>query len=79
MFGVPRNVQSFSLGVPDRVCGLTSAKQRIKCLAQGHNIVPSGRERSGSVVECLTRDLEAADSSLTGVTALWSLSKTHLS
>ena len=37
------------------------------------------RERSGSVVECLTRDREAAGSSLTGVTALWSLSKTHLS
>ena len=37
------------------------------------------RERSGSVVECLTRDRGAADSSLTGVTALWSLSKTHLS
>ena len=37
------------------------------------------RERSGSVVECLTRDRKAAGSSLTGVTALWSLSKTHLS
>ena len=37
------------------------------------------RERSGSVVECLTRDREAADLSLTGVTALRSLSKTHLS
>ena len=37
------------------------------------------RERSGSVVECLTRDRGAAGSSLTGVTALWSLSKTHLS
>ena len=36
-------------------------------------------ERSGSVVECLTRDRRAAGSSLTGVTALWSLSKTHLS
>ena len=34
---------------------------------------------SGSVVECLTRDQRAAGSSLTGVTALWSLSKTHLS
>ena len=32
-----------------------------------------------SVVECLTRDKGAAGSSLTGVTALWSLSKTHLS
>ena len=37
------------------------------------------RERSGSVIECLTRDRRAAGSSLTGVTALWSLSKTHLS
>ena len=36
------------------------------------------RERSGSVVECLTRDREAAGSSLTSVTVLWSLSKTHL-
>ena len=36
-------------------------------------------ERSGSVVECLTRDRRTAGSSLTGVTALWSLSKTHLS
>ena len=37
------------------------------------------RERNGSVVECLTRDRRAAGSSLTGVIALWSLSKTHLS
>ena len=37
------------------------------------------RERSYSGVECLTRDRRAAGSSLTGVTALWSLSKTHLS
>ena len=36
-------------------------------------------ERSGSVVESLTRDREVAGSSLTGVTVLWSLSKTHLS
>ena len=35
------------------------------------------RERSGSVVECLTRDRGAAGSSLIGVTVLWSLSKTH--
>ena len=38
-----------------------------------------GWERSGSVVECLTRDRRVAGSSLTGVTALWYLSKTHLS
>ena len=36
-------------------------------------------ERSGSVVECLTRDREPTGSSLTSVTGLWSLSKTHLS
>ena len=35
------------------------------------------RESSGSVVECLTRGLGAVGSSLTGVTALCSLSKTH--
>ena len=36
-------------------------------------------ERSGSVVECFTQDREAAGLSLTGVTAFWSLGKTHLS
>ena len=36
-------------------------------------------ERGGSVVEPLTRDRRAAGSSLSGVTTLWSLSKTHLS
>ena len=41
--------------------------------------LPCFRERSGSVVECLTRDRRAAGSSLTRVAALWSLSKTHLS
>ena len=38
---------------------------------------PGDRERNGSVVECLTGDRRAAGSSLTGVTALWSFSKTH--
>ena len=37
------------------------------------------RERSGSVVGYLTQDREASGSSLIGVTALWSFSKTHLS
>ena len=37
------------------------------------------RERSGSVVECLNRDQGASGSSLTGVTALLSLSTTHSS
>ena len=36
-------------------------------------------ERNGSVVELLTRDQEAVGLSLTGVTVLWSFSKTHLS
>ena len=33
-------------------------------------VIPFIRERSGSVVECLTRDRRAAGSSLTGVTGL---------
>ena len=33
----------------------------------------------GSVVECLNPEGGAMGSNLTGVTALWSLSKTHLS
>ena len=37
------------------------------------------RESSGSEVKCLTPDREATGSSLTGITELWSLSKTHLS
>ena len=43
------------------------------------HIKRDNRERGGSVVECLTRDRGAAGSSLTGLTALWSLRKTHLS
>ena len=42
-------------------------------------ITKADMECSGSVVECLTQDRRVAGSSLTGVTALWSLSKTHLS
>ena len=41
------------------------------CNSYGHSAL---RERSGSVVECLTWDREAAGSSLTSVTALWFLS-----
>ena len=41
--------------------------------------VHSCKEHSGSVVECLTGDREAKGLSLKGVTALWSLNKTHLS
>ena len=36
------------------------------------------RELGSAVAQCLTREWEAAGSSLTGVTALWSLSKTDL-
>ena len=48
------------------------------CDTSVHNAISSW-ERSGSVEECFTRDQEAAGSSLTGGTVLWSLSKTHLS
>ena len=70
----------------------TKPKQKIPCIIificlnilkyVMHNMILLGqiwREHSGSVVECLTRDGEAAGSSLTGVTVLWSLSKIHLS
>ena len=52
---------------------------RFYCVCLVYAQTDHSRERSGSVVECLTRDRWAAGSSLTGVTALWSLSKTHLS
>ena len=35
-------------------------------------------ERSGSVVECLTRDQGVAGSTLTGVTVLWSFKARHI-
>ena len=41
----------------------------------GRNWANALRERSGSVVECLTRDQEAEESSLTGVIVLWSLKR----
>ena len=47
--------------------------------AHGSKVTLLLRERSGSMVDCLTRDRRVPGSSLTGVTALWSLSKTHLS
>ena len=48
------------------------------CLFKYITVAAFGRERSGSVVKCLTRDREAAGSSLTSVTALWSFSKTYI-
>ena len=39
----------------------------------------SGSAVAQSVVECLTRDRGVVGSSLTSVTVLWSLNKTHLS
>ena len=46
-----------------------------------YNTIPTYHhaDQGGSVIECLIRDRVVAGSSLTGVTALWSLSKTHLS
>ena len=63
-----------------RHCFVSLSKTHLSLLSMGST--QEERERSGSVVECLTRDRRAAGSSLTGVTALWSLwslSKTHLS
>ena len=65
-------------GEPVQVHRLTRAFTVCLC-DKYQNLVGFPRERSGTVVECLTRDRGAAGSSLTGVTALWSLSKTHLS
>ena len=53
--------------------------ENIPMSVASHAYSTTFRERSGSVVECLTQDRRAVGSSLTGVTALWSLSKTHLS
>ena len=52
-------------------------KQRAYCLYIHSSIMLF--PPASAVVECLTRNLEAVGSSLTGVAALWSLSKTHLS
>ena len=41
--------------------------------------IQSATGNKKAVVDCLTRDRGVPGSSLTGVTALWSLSKTHLS
>ena len=59
--------------------GVCALRKRMLYGLQGSDVSSGGRERSGSVVECLTRDPGVAGLSLTGVTALWSLSKTHLS
>ena len=58
--------------------GLVATKPAFRVSNKGaFKPFPSARERSGSVVECLTGDRRAAGFSLTGVTALWSLSKTQ--
>ena len=65
-------IVNFALVLNEKKCS------KILTILYQVNMQYSG-ERSGSVVECLTRDRRAAGSSLTGITALWSLSKTHLS
>ena len=65
---------------PDPVGHFVAQDLGTNCLQRLIYKMESSRlERSGSVIECLTRDGGAAGLSLTGVTALWSLSKTHLS
>ena len=61
----------------DIQCKRTIHAQIKKVLSEGVQLVRGGP--IFSEVECRTRDREAADTSLTGVTALWSLGKTHLS
>ena len=48
----------------------TPALERCRKEEGDHDVRCWIRERSGSMVECLTQDREVADSSLTGVTAL---------
>ena len=62
---------------PPNICFV--GKQENLSAGLFHLFNSATRECSGSVVEGLTRDRGAAGSSLIGVTALWSLSKTHLS
>ena len=62
-----RAVLTICIGMAFAICGTETVKILKKW------------GRSGSVVECLTRDRGAAGSSLTSVTALWSFSKTHVS
>ena len=73
MFALLQSVSQSSMNNADA--------QEVTCLnyIYYHAVNYINRERSGSVVECLTPDQRATGSSLTGVTALWSLSKTHLS
>ena len=54
--------------------GLENTRFRTLKVAVTFNIK---REPSGSMVGCLIRDRGATGLSLTGVTVLWSLSKTH--
>ena len=46
----------------------------VQCIADSFVLLIGMREVSGSVEACFTRDRGAAGSSLTGITALWSLS-----
>ena len=54
-------------------------KKQTTVLDVSIQVINFNSERSGSMVECLTRDRGAAGSDLTGFTALWPLSKTDLS
>ena len=58
---------------------IRSRSSKSNFLTQNNVSMLIWREHSGSVVECLNLDREADGSSLTSVTALWSLSKTYLS
>ena len=62
-------------GFPSLIVKFTiDYKQNEIICMEKHRLIKC-RECSGSVVECLTRDRGAVGSNLTGVTALWDLSK----
>ena len=65
--------ENYKYGLLEQVMFAENINQSLIASSYNH------REHSGSVVECLTRDQEAAGLSLSGATVLWSLSKTHLS
>ena len=74
------NMRGFNNGMPfNPNAHLHEHDSSILCIELKNILDFAYKERSGSVVECLTQDRDAVGSSLTGVTALWSLSKKYLS
>ena len=71
--GVPSECQTVGIQIRVTFCEADLSPNICKGLISAKDTLGS------AVVACLTRDQRSAGSSLTGVTGLWSLSKTHLS